>query len=287
MSESESPLLCPVCGEHLAPAGRALQCVNAHSFDLAQEGYVNLLLADSRPPKVRGDTREMLLARRRFLERGHYAPLSEALAAQAYAHLAPHVGHGDLHVVDAGCGEGHHLGQVQRHVEARLGPEAVCFWGMDSAKEAIRLAARRYPRIRFFVADINRRIPLAARSVHMLLNVFAPRNRAEFDRVVAPNGALLVVIPAPEHLMPLRAELGLLGIEAGKREHVIAQFAGAFRPVDERHIEYDLALGGGELRDLVAMTPSYWHMPPEALAALAGRQDVHVRVAFELLLFAR
>jgi len=266
----------------------ALRCANAHSFDVAREGYVNLLLADRRAPKVRGDTREMLQARRRFLERGHYAPLSEALAAEVCAHLAPRAGHGDLlHVVDIGCGEGYHLGQVQRHVEARLGPEAVCFWGMDSAKEAIRLAAKRYPRVRFFVADVKRHMPLAARSVHVLLNVFAPRNPAEFDRVVARDGALLVVIPAPEHLMPLRAELGLLDIESGKHEHVAAQFAGAFRLADERCIGYDLSLGGEELRDLVAMTPSYWHLPPEALAALAGRQNVRVRVALELLLFAR
>ncbi len=284
-----SVLLCPVCGAPLAQAAQTLRCAHAHSFDIAREGYVNLLLAERRPPAVRGDAREMVQARRRFLERGHYAPLSAALAAQVCALLTSRAARGTrpLHVLDVGCGEGHHLGEVQRHVAARLGSDAVQFWGMDSARDAVRLAARRHPDIRFFVADLRRCILLADGAVRVLLNVFAPRHPAEFARVVARDGALLVVIPAPEHLMPLRAELGMLEIETGKREHVIAQLAGAFRLASMQEISYDLSLGGEELRDLVAMTPSYWHLPPEALAALAGQQGVRVRVAFELLVFAR
>jgi len=72
-------LTCPICRESLAQVGGTLKCPRSHSFDLAREGYVNLLLPGRRRPEVLGDTRDMLRARRRFLDRGHYAPLSDAI----------------------------------------------------------------------------------------------------------------------------------------------------------------------------------------------------------------
>ena len=36
-------LRCPVCGGPLLLVGRSLRCPKAHSFDLAREGYANLL----------------------------------------------------------------------------------------------------------------------------------------------------------------------------------------------------------------------------------------------------
>src|SRR5579859_299613 len=67
-------LTCPICRAPLSESGRTLRCPRGHAYDVTREGYVNLL-ARQRP----GDTREMLTARRRFLERGHYGALSDAL----------------------------------------------------------------------------------------------------------------------------------------------------------------------------------------------------------------
>lgn len=77
-------LRCPVCGEPLAEAtagtARALRCPRRHSFDIARQGYVNLLAG--RAPHV-GDTAEMVTARVDFQAAGHYDVISAALAAAA------------------------------------------------------------------------------------------------------------------------------------------------------------------------------------------------------------
>src|SRR5436190_20526695 len=98
-------LACPMCGGSFTQAGTALKCPRNHSFDVAREGYVNLLLK-----KLPGDTREMLLARRAFLEHGWYAPVAEAVNAVMGAHLPADLS--EVAVLDAGCGEGYYTGKL-------------------------------------------------------------------------------------------------------------------------------------------------------------------------------
>lgn len=63
-----------------ASAGRADLCLSQrHCYDIAKEGYVNLLVANRKHSKDPGDDKEMVAARRRFLEEDHYAPLRGAL----------------------------------------------------------------------------------------------------------------------------------------------------------------------------------------------------------------
>ena len=124
---------CPICEGPLERVGSALKCPRGHSFDVAREGYVNLLTE-----KPRGDTREMARARRTFLEQGWYAPLSDGLnvlAAQCLATASAPV------VLDAGCGEGYYLGRL---AEA-LAPAQHISVGLDISKDTVRMAARRYP----------------------------------------------------------------------------------------------------------------------------------------------
>jgi 23S rRNA (guanine745-N1)-methyltransferase len=78
---------CPICAADLTRGGNTIACANRHTFDVAREGYGNLEGARGRVPRTPGDTREMLLARRRFLERGFYQPLSDAINQVVEAHL--------------------------------------------------------------------------------------------------------------------------------------------------------------------------------------------------------
>ena len=283
-------LICPVCGAGLSQVDQTLKCPQAHSFDIAREGYVNLLLARRRKPKTLGDAREMLQARRRFLDRTLYAPLSDAINEIVHDHLATARDLADrspLCVAEIGCGEGYYLGRLKRHLDNTPEHGDACYFGLDISKEAARLAARRYKGIWFFVADANQRILLSNNSTHVLLNVFAPRNGAEFQRVVVEGGLLLTVIPGPDHLAGARSELALLGIEAEKRDKVVEQFAGGFELVSEQAVAYEMHLGGEALRDLVQMTPSYWHIPGETSAQLAALESIHATASFTLLEFRR
>ena len=66
-------LLCPVCGSPLRRVGNTARCENAHAFDYAKEGYLNLLAGRRRAGASSGDSREMALSRRVFLEKGYFA----------------------------------------------------------------------------------------------------------------------------------------------------------------------------------------------------------------------
>jgi 23S rRNA (guanine745-N1)-methyltransferase len=227
----------------------------------------------------------MLLARRAFLDAGHYAPLAAAISEQggaALSSLAPELG-----IVDCGCGEGYFLGRMAEAPNAGLPAAPDFFLGFDTAREAVRLAASRYRVLAFVVADIGGRIPLLDGSAALLLNIFAPRNPAEFSRVLAPGGRLLVVIPGPDHLSELREALDLLSIEADKEQRLTESLDEGFRPVERSSLRFSLALGQPALTHLVQMTPNYWHLSPARRERLATLDWLSVTADFILLTFAR
>ncbi len=74
-------LICPVCRADVRLDGSTLRCAAGHSFDVAKQGYVSLLVGN-RPPGT-ADSQEMVAARAAFLDQGHYAPLADAVAEAA------------------------------------------------------------------------------------------------------------------------------------------------------------------------------------------------------------
>ena len=71
-------LICPVCGKALQFIDRTAKCDHGHSFDIAKEGYVNLLRGSKSGDKI-GDDKFSARCRRDFLNQGYYAPLKDAL----------------------------------------------------------------------------------------------------------------------------------------------------------------------------------------------------------------
>jgi 23S rRNA (guanine745-N1)-methyltransferase len=191
-----------------------------------------------------------------------------------------------LAILDAGCGEGYYLGRLGAHLRAQSAAAPMIF-GMDIAKEAVRLAASRYPQGRFVVADVHTRWPFANASIAVLLDIFAPRNPAEFARVLVPGGLLLVALPTANHLAELREHVPLLQIEPDKHERVIERLAGAFALGSITSFEYPLELPGADAALLLQMTPSARHVAPEAFATLAAAERVLVTAGFALLAFTK
>jgi 23S rRNA (guanine745-N1)-methyltransferase len=233
----------------------------------------------------------MVRARRGFLDRGYYRPLSDAINECVHDHLMGRVSSSSerfpLCVAEVGCGEGYYIGRLKRYLDGPLGHRGMCYFGMDISKEAVRLAAKRYTDIRFIVASVRRELLFSSHSIQVLLNIFAPRNGAEFDRIVARDGVLLVAIPGPDHLLNLRSGLGLLGIEAHKEQRVVEQFGGTFQLADRRAIAYEMRLTGEELLDLIQMTPNYWHASRETLEAIKATRRVQTEASFAILQFHR
>lgn len=234
--------------------GRQLICGSGHRFDIARQGYVNLATGRGRPGT--GDTAVMVMARDRFLSCGHYQPV--AASVRSLAAQCDQGGHGL--VVDLAGGTGYYLAETLDALPYRHG---VC---LDLSAPALRRAARAHPRAAAIGTDVWQHLPLTADSAAVVLSVFGPRNPAEIDRILSPDGTLVIAVPGPAHLRKLRRPLGLIGIDRRKTQRLAEAFCGYARSGLTR-LRYRLTLDHAALTALVTMGPSARHISQEALAA--------------------
>jgi 23S rRNA (guanine745-N1)-methyltransferase len=253
-AEFLSYLRCPVCDEALATAGDAVRCRAGHSFDTARQGYLNLMVGAA---PTDGDTTEMVAARADLLAAGHFSFLTDALTREADEVLHPY---SPGLVLDVGAGTGHHLAAVLNRHPALHG------LALDVAKPAARRAARAHPRAAAVVCDVWRRLPVADGCADLVLDVFAPRNGAEFARVLRPGGALVVVTPRADHLGELVGALGLLEVDPEKERRVSVALEPWLRSIQEREYATRLSLSPDDALRLVSMGPSARHIAAPELA---------------------
>lgn len=267
-------LRCPICACDLTVVGSALRCADGHAFDVARQGYANLLTGKAHLGTA--DTPEMVAARADFLGGGHFAPLAELIAERAAA-LDP----GEGCVLDVGAGTGHYLAAVLDRLPGRPGV------ALDISKHALRRAARAHSRIGALAWDVWRPLPVRTGAVSVLIDVFAPRSGAEFHRVLRPDGALIVVTPAAHHLAELIERLGLLSVDERKADRVADALGERFAPAGTWALEVPLSLAHTEVLSLVGMGPSARHTDPEILRAriAALPEPVQVTAAFEVRAF--
>ncbi|WP_261398559.1 methyltransferase domain-containing protein [Streptomyces misionensis] len=241
-------LRCPTCRTRRLRADHtALRCPVGHTFDIARHGYAGLLTGTR---ATSGDDAAMVQARHRFLSTGAYAPIREVaarLAADAPSERST--------VVDVGCGTGYYLAGVLDRLSGARG------LGLDTSARALRSAARAHPGAAAVAWDVFRPFPLADGTADVVLDVFAPRNPAEFHRVLRPAGRLIVVRPTGRHLAELRGRLpAMVTIDPAKEQRLHRALAPFFEAAVTEQVEYAAALTRPDAVDLVAMTPSARHV---------------------------
>jgi 23S rRNA (guanine745-N1)-methyltransferase len=269
-------LACPVCGQSLSADAAGLRCAAGHSFDRARQGHVTLL-----PPggtRHDGDSAAMVADRAGFLAAGHYAGITAALAEAVRASGPP-----PRTLLDAGGGTGAHLAGVLDRV-----PDAVGVV-LDVSRYAARRAARSHPRAMAVVADSWARWPVRDGAMDRVLVVFAPRNGAETARVLRPDGRLVVVTPAADHLAELVGPLGLLTVDPAKADRLSASLGPHLRPVAASAHRQELVLDHAAVRTLVGMGPHARHLGEGELAARVAAlpEPVAVTVAVDVGSWAR
>ncbi|MGB6182422.1 MAG: methyltransferase domain-containing protein [Rhodococcus sp. (in: high G+C Gram-positive bacteria)] len=237
-------LRCPHCAADLELDDTALVCDRGHTFDIARQGYVSLLAGSG--GKIVGDSADMVAARDDFLDRGHYDPIMDAVAAGLG---------GARRILDVGVGTGHYLARALGAAD----PEVVGI-GVDVSKAAARRAARAHPRAAAVVADVWNSVPVKTGSVDAVLSVFSPRNAEELHRVLAPTGRLIVVTPTEHHLAPLVEDLDLLRVDQSKTRRLGDTLAGRFDRVHRSALTYEILLTHDEVAAVVGMGPSARHV---------------------------
>ena len=285
------PLICPICHGPLDWGDKTVDCSNRHTFDIAREGYVNLFRTSKRPANQPGDTKEMLGARRAFLNAGWYTPLSDQLndLVGQYVLVGESVSANteEIRILDAGCGEGYYLGRLLTHAKHVDGKHRWCGCGVDISKAAIRLAARRYRDIRWCVANAAHHIPCANGVIDIGLCLFAPRFSEIFRRVMASGSVLCVVIPGADHLRELNAAAMTSVRDTGDKESVVVeQFSTHFHLQHRHHLAYRMELDHNALWDLFCMTPIYWRSTITAQERIRGTEALGVTASFVILMFA-
>jgi|SRR5579883_2548826 len=252
-------LLCTVrdCRRPLDRDDGRLVCSRGHSFDIAREGYVNLLQPQDRRSKAPGDSADAVAARRRLHDLGVTKPLLCAIEEMIGASSS------DI-VLDAGCGEGFYLGNLARKI-------GLAGHGVDISTSAIQAAARRYGECEWVVANADRFLPYADRAFSIVLSITSRMSAGEFRRVLRDGGRLLVALPAPADLIELR------GVGRDRVPRTIETFAEGFRLVDRRQVTTVAELDAPALRDVLVSI----YRPMGAERAGAGR----VTFGLDLLLF--
>lgn len=261
---------CPVCADPLTPEPQVWHCRRGHRFDVARQGYVNLLPVQHKHSRTPGDEPGMVQARRDFLDAGHYVPLQRALIE----FLRPFQ---PQRLLDVGCGEGYYT--------VACAQAAAGVIGLDISQPAVRLAARRSRDITWLVAT-SAHLPLADASVDALCQLFTPLHPPELARVLAPGGLLLLATPSADHLQALRRAL-FDQVEPHHPLKLQAALSDDFQPLPTVNLRFPLSLDGPSLRHLLAMTPYAWRARPERRAALEARERLDTEAAFTLLPFRR
>ena len=280
-------LICPVCSENLKDAanGASQVCSNGHLFDLARQGYLNLLLSQHKKSKQPGDTLEMVQARTTFLNSGFYQGIADFLINRG---IQPGLGEQPqsqaFHYCDLACGEGYYTSQIHHYLESRLSSNAQLFSsGIDISSPAIKAACKRNKQIKWLVASLAR-TPLADQSQDLVSGLFFHFDLAEVKRILKPAGYFVMVTTGPRHLIELR-ELIYEQIKPEKLKDFSQQNKGLEHQQSLYYTEQQTLAGADAILSLLAMTPHYWRCKPEKKQQLESLHRLELTLDIQVDIF--
>lgn len=274
---------CPHCKASMLREGGSLFCTGEkrHTYDIAKEGYVNLLPPGRAKNAHTGDGADMIRAREVFLAEGGYDRYSREAALIAADVLIEADEVSGCTLIDAGCGEGRHTVNMAKALADAL-PAMVTAAGFDASKFGVKAAAKRYVKgtvpegvTPFFAAANIFSLPVRDGCADVFASLFAPLPEDEARRTLRRGGVLLICAAGAAHLSEMRQVLYETPIPSGGG----AAVPEGFTTVREKIIEYPLELKTSEeIMALFTMTPFYHNAPAEGRAKLEALSSMTVTV---------
>lgn len=267
--------LCPVCAAELVVnlPGKGYSCSQKHHFDLAKEGYLNLLPVQHKHSKDPGDNKAMLQARQAFLAAGYYQVLADTLVQVINQYLPRHE---TSNILDLGCGEGYYSRHLASHSATW---EHTRFHGLDIAKYAVASAAKKQKHAHFVVASTHR-LPYANDYFDLIFRVFAPSNPGEICRVLKTDGLLLTVTPGPRHLWQIKEF-----IYAEVTAHAeTAELPDNFNVIHTQRCQYTITPVTADRMTLLHMTPFAWRANEAVQQRIEQANDLQIDTDFVITL---
>lgn len=254
-------LICPICGKPLLLSDKSLTCAKRHSFDIAKQGYVNLLPVQNKKSLHPGDTKEMLTARRNFLNSGIYKPICNSVTSKTAELLKDTP---NPQIVDIGCGEGYYTTAIKGSVS-----DAGCM-GIDISKDAVRMACSRDKDIVWAVATAGC-LPVEDNSTNLITAMFSLISKDEYTRILKKGGYIIEVIAGNNHLIELKH---IIYDEVYKQDKKPAYISDDFKEISREEQEFTFTLDNAQLKNLLMMTPHLWRIKKENREKLEQTQSL-------------
>ncbi len=307
--------ICPICQSPLHPAADSWRCDGSlnpkqisHPFDVARQGYVNLLPVQQKNSKAPGDSQQSIEARQRFLKADYYQPLQDLVCQQMALLLAKSQSAQksessfDTRWLDIGCGEGYYTQAMAQQVDIDQ------LIAADISKPALIAMAKASKAARNLwyqqnVIDTNKgnrdgqenqqcpkdnkqpppkktavypivtsaaHLPLQAQSINGISSIFSPILPQAFAEVLAEDGYFIIAKPDVAHLLTVREAL-FDKVREHDSDKFLPTLAPYFKLLDTHLISMKLSLSREALSDLLTMTPYAYHAPIEKRQALIAQ----------------
>ncbi|XOV81004.1 MAG: putative RNA methyltransferase [Aestuariibacter sp.] len=276
-------LACPIDSLKLTQSNNQLLCPNNHSFDIARQRYVNLLPIQDKRSRHPGDSKEMIDARRRFLNTGIYEPICEKVNALALQRVLETPEH--CNIVDAGCGEGYYLQQLYNAAQASQSATNVSFLGVDISKPAIVGATQRERNNITWAVGTNRKLPVVESTTDVLLCMFGFPVFDAFKQCLKPSGAMLLVESGPAHLIELRELIYDEVKISDLPSHEKASQLGFQLYAEDSLTTKSEPMSAACIQDLLVMTPHFFKVKPEKRELIAQLPELTVTIDVRFRLY--
>jgi len=267
-------LICPIDGEKLSLNEKQLICENGHSYDVARQGYVNLLPVQHKRSKHPGDSKEMVVARTNFLSSGVYEPIAKKLAEVTSLYLD---NQSETCLMDAGCGEGYYFDYLFKKIQSSDRTNEYSFIGLDISKFAIIDAAKKNKNITWIVGT-NRQPPIENKSVDIILCVFGFQSFEGFKSILKVNGKIILVEPGAEHLKELR-DIIYSEVKVTEPPDLNVAKELGLSLVDTQKLKFKTGkINNLEINQLLLMTPHFFRANKQGQIAAAELQEIDLTV---------